>query len=151
MQKTSEKCKKNQYTLKTKAHDLETLGSIHKKNSTLLENLLLKNCGKLSSLSPKKWRDFMPKKQQLKSTDLLPAKKHNQTLLIKQPIISRQRIKQEPHGISVETQLRQGEVSVPYFFICFEEFLSKIKSFTKGHVSETDQNASTIMKKEFTS
>ena len=36
-----------------RAHNLETLGSTHKKNPTLLETWLLKNYGKLSSLSPK--------------------------------------------------------------------------------------------------
>ena len=36
-----------------RAHNLETLGGIHKKNATLFETSLLKNYGKLSSLSPK--------------------------------------------------------------------------------------------------
>ena len=35
------------------AHNIETLGNFHKKNVTLLETSLLKNYGKLSSLSPK--------------------------------------------------------------------------------------------------
>ena len=37
------------------AHNLETLGGIHKKNGTLLDNSLVKNCGKLSSLFPQNW------------------------------------------------------------------------------------------------
>ena len=37
------------------AHNLETLGGIHKKNVTLLESSLMKNCVKLSSLSLKNW------------------------------------------------------------------------------------------------
>ena len=36
-----------------RAHNLETLGGIHKKNASLLENSLLKNYGKGSSQSPK--------------------------------------------------------------------------------------------------
>ena len=36
-----------------KAHDLETIGGIHKKNATLSETSLLKNFEKLSSLSSK--------------------------------------------------------------------------------------------------
>ena len=50
---------KNQYIFKTRTYNLETLASIYKKNATLLANSLLKNCGKLS---PKNWRDFIPKK-----------------------------------------------------------------------------------------
>ena len=34
-------------------NNLETPGGILEKNATLLETSLLKNCGKLSSLSPK--------------------------------------------------------------------------------------------------
>ena len=52
---------KSQDILKTRTHNLETLASIHKKNATLLETSLLKNCGKPSSLSHKNWRDFIPK------------------------------------------------------------------------------------------
>ena len=52
----------NQYILKTRTHNLETLASIYKKNATLLEASLLRNCGKLSSLSRKNWRDFVQKK-----------------------------------------------------------------------------------------
>ena len=37
---------KNQYIFKTRAHNLETLVSIHKKNATLLETSLLRNCEK---------------------------------------------------------------------------------------------------------
>ena len=36
-------------------HNLEALGGIHKKNSTLSEVSLVKNYGKLSSLPPKYW------------------------------------------------------------------------------------------------
>ena len=35
-----------------KAHNLETLGAIHKKNATLLETSLLKHYGKRSSSHP---------------------------------------------------------------------------------------------------
>ena len=58
-------------------HNLETLAAIHKKNDTLFETSLLKNFGKLSSWSPKHWGEFIPKKSQLKSIDLLPAKNLN--------------------------------------------------------------------------
>ena len=54
-----EEQKLNQYIFKTRTHNLGTLASIHKKNATLLETSLLKNCGKLSILSPKNWSDFM--------------------------------------------------------------------------------------------
>ena len=57
-----EEQKKSQYIFKTRTHNLETPASIHKKNATLLDTLLLKNCGKLSILSPKNWSDFIPKK-----------------------------------------------------------------------------------------
>ena len=53
---------KNQYIFKTSTHKLETLRNIRKKNATLFEASLLTNCGKLYSLSPKNWRDFIPKK-----------------------------------------------------------------------------------------
>ena len=33
-----------------RAHNIETLAGIHKKNATLLETSLLKNCGKLFTL-----------------------------------------------------------------------------------------------------
>ena len=59
---TSVKGNKNQYIFKTRTHNLKALASIHKKNVKLLETSLLYNCGKLSSLSPKNWRDFTPKK-----------------------------------------------------------------------------------------
>ena len=42
-------------------HNLKTLGGIHNKNATLLETLLLKNCGKPSSLSPKIGRVYTKK------------------------------------------------------------------------------------------
>ena len=41
---------------------LETCGGIHKKNGTLLEASLLKNCGKRSSLQPKNWGSLYKKK-----------------------------------------------------------------------------------------
>ena len=44
---------KNQYIFKTRTHNLETLASIHKKNATLLETSLLKNCGKFLVCHPK--------------------------------------------------------------------------------------------------
>ena len=44
---------KNQYIFKTRTHNLETLASIHKKNVTLLESSLLKNCGKVLVCHPK--------------------------------------------------------------------------------------------------
>ena len=40
------------------AHNLETLGGIHRKNVTLLETSLLKNCRKRFSLLPKNWGSF---------------------------------------------------------------------------------------------
>ena len=55
MQKTSVKGKKiNIHFQNKKAHNLETLEGIHKKNATLLETSLLKNCRKISSLPSKK-------------------------------------------------------------------------------------------------
>ena len=47
---------------RSRAHNLTTLEGIHKKNIRPLETSLLKNCGKLSSLSPKKLREFTLKK-----------------------------------------------------------------------------------------
>ena len=70
--------------------------------------------------------EFIPKKQQLKSTDLQPTKKFDQTLFIKKPVRIKQRIQQEPHDFSVRLQMHWKEVSLLYFFwICFEELLSK--------------------------
>ena len=40
---------------------LETFGGIHKKNDTLLETSLLKDCGKRSYLSPKNWGSLYKK------------------------------------------------------------------------------------------
>ena len=62
MQKTSMKGKKSIHFQSKRAHNLEALGGIHKKNATLLETSLLTNCGKLSSLSPKTWGSFFLKK-----------------------------------------------------------------------------------------
>ena len=56
------KGKKSIHFQSKRAHNLEVLGGIHKKNATLLETSLLKNCGKLSSLSPKTWGSFFLKK-----------------------------------------------------------------------------------------
>ena len=53
MQKTFVEGKKSIHIQNKKAHNLETLGGIHKKNSTLLKTPLVKNYGKLPSLSPK--------------------------------------------------------------------------------------------------
>ena len=61
MQKTSVRGKKSIHFQNEGAHNLETLGGIHKKNVTLLETLLLKNYGKLSSLSPKNWASLYQK------------------------------------------------------------------------------------------
>ena len=38
-----------------RAHNLETLEGIHKKNAKPLETSLLKNYGKVCSLSPENW------------------------------------------------------------------------------------------------
>ena len=54
--------KHSQNIFKTRTHNQETVTSIHKKNPTLLETSLSKNCGTLSSLSLKNWRDFILKK-----------------------------------------------------------------------------------------
>ena len=61
MQKTSVKGKKSIHFQNKRAHKLETLGGIHKKNATLLETSLLKNYGKLSSLSCKNWTNLHQK------------------------------------------------------------------------------------------
>ena len=61
MQKTSVKGRKSIHFQNKRAHNLETLGGIHKKNATLLETSLLKNYGKLSSLSPKNWASLYKK------------------------------------------------------------------------------------------
>ena len=51
MYKISMKGKKKSIYFQNKmAHNLETLGGIHKKNSKLLDTSLLNNCGKVSSL-----------------------------------------------------------------------------------------------------
>ena len=44
-----------------RAQNLETFEGIHKKNGTLLETSLLKNYGKLSSLSLKNWASIYQK------------------------------------------------------------------------------------------
>ena len=128
MQKGSVKGKKSIHFQNKRTHNLETVGGIHKKNATLLETSLLKNCGKLSSLSPKSGDGYTKKVATIRN---------------------RQRIKQESHGVSVGIQMRQ-EVCCT-FQICFQEFLSKIKSFTERHVSETEQKATTILKEGYTS
>ena len=76
MQKTSLKDRKiNTFSKKKRTHNLETHGGIHKKNATLLKTSLLDNFGKVSSLSHKSGGSlYIPKKYQLKNTDLLPAK-----------------------------------------------------------------------------
>ena len=60
MGKTDIKGKKSIHFQNKKAHNLEPLGGIHKKNTTLLETSLLKNCEKLSVLSPKSWGSLYP-------------------------------------------------------------------------------------------
>ena len=44
---------KNQHIFKTRTHNLETLGSFHKKNARLLETSLRKTCGKFLVCHPK--------------------------------------------------------------------------------------------------
>ena len=66
--------------------------------------------------------------------------------MIKQPIRNRQRIKQELHGVSLGTYMHKEEGSLLYFSDLFWGILSKIKSFTGGHVCETGQKATTVMK-----
>ena len=61
MHKTSAKVNKINTFSKKITHNLETLGGIHKKNDTLLETSLQKNCGKLFSLSHKNWRSLYQK------------------------------------------------------------------------------------------
>ena len=53
--KTPRRAKKSIHFQNKRTHNLETIEGIHKKNATLLETSLLKNYGKLSSLSPKNW------------------------------------------------------------------------------------------------
>ena len=53
MQKTSVEGKIINTFSKQRAYNLGTIGGIHMKNATLLETALLKNFGKLSSLSSK--------------------------------------------------------------------------------------------------
>ena len=50
---------KNQYIFRKKGGI--TLGGIYKKNATVLEISLLKNCKKLSSASPQNWSSFYQK------------------------------------------------------------------------------------------
>ena len=61
MQKTSVNDKKSINFQNKTAHNLETFGGIHKENATMLETSLLKNCGKLSSFSPKNWGSLYQK------------------------------------------------------------------------------------------
>ena len=61
MQKTSVKGKKPIHFQNKRARNLETFGGMHKKNTTLLEASLLKNYGKVSSLSPKNWASLCQK------------------------------------------------------------------------------------------
>ena len=61
MQKTSVKGRKSIHFQNKRAHNLETLGGIHKKNATLLETSLPKNYGKLSSLPSKNWTNLYQK------------------------------------------------------------------------------------------
>ena len=53
MPKTTVKGKKSMDFQNKKAHNLDTLVGIHKKNATVLETSLLANYGKLPGLSPK--------------------------------------------------------------------------------------------------
>ena len=61
MQQTSVKGKKSIHFQNKKAHNLENLGGIHKKIAPLLETSLLKNYGKISSLSPQNWASLYQK------------------------------------------------------------------------------------------
>ena len=61
MQKIYVKRGKINTFLEKRAHKLETLGGIYKKNATMLEISLLKNCKKLSSASPQNWSSFYQK------------------------------------------------------------------------------------------
>ena len=56
------KGKKSIHFQSKRAHNLETVGDIHKKNNTLLETSLLENCEKLSILTPQKLGEFILKK-----------------------------------------------------------------------------------------
>ena len=53
--------KKSIHFQNKRAHNLETLRGIHKKNATLLETSLLKNYGKRSSLPPKNLESLFQK------------------------------------------------------------------------------------------
>ena len=53
MPKTNMKGKKTMDFQNKRAHNLDTLVGIHKKNATVLETSLLANYGKLPGLSPK--------------------------------------------------------------------------------------------------
>ena len=55
MPKTTVKGKKSMDFQNKKAHNLDTLVGIHKKNATVLETSLLTSYGKLSGLSYKIW------------------------------------------------------------------------------------------------
>ena len=77
MQETSVKGNKIKKFSKKITHDLETLGGIHKKNGTLLETSLQKNCGKRFSLSHKNWRSLYQKDSNWKSQICSHQKKNN--------------------------------------------------------------------------
>ena len=106
------------------------------------ETSLLISCGRLSSLSTKKWGFLRPKAapEQHKITTCIIN--HNQPLLIKQPIRIRQVIRRQPRGISVGTQGRQGK-DLPYAVILLRtisvNFQVSGQSFTSGLVSVTEQ------------
>ena len=76
------------------AHNPETLRGTHKKNGTLLETSLLKNCGKLSSLSRKNWGCLYQKSSNCKAYNCCQQRS------IIRPIRISQRIKQ---GVLVGT------------------------------------------------
>ena len=61
MSKTNMKGKKTMDFQNKRAHNLDTLVGIHKKNATVLEASLLANYGKLPGLSPKIWASLYQK------------------------------------------------------------------------------------------
>ena len=67
------------------------------------------------------------------STDLLPATKHNQMLLIKQPFRIRWLTNQELQGVSV------GGRSAVLFRFVLRNFKLKIKAFTQEKFCKTER------------
>ena len=84
-----------------------------------VRDLIAEELWKTFQFVPPKIGKFIPKKQQMKIINLLPTKKHNQALLIKQPIGYRQGIMEEPHGVLVGTQMCQEKVSLLFVLDLF--------------------------------